>query len=61
NGVDQGDYTLWMNNYGIMESGSTAVEAAVVPEPASALLWVLASVAECLRYCRAGKRVPITR
>jgi hypothetical protein len=46
NGVDEGDYTLWKNNFGQM-SGSGSGAAASVPEP-SAMLLVLFGTAGLL-------------
>jgi autotransporter-associated beta strand protein len=43
NGVDAGDYTLWVDNFG-MHNGAASLAGGTVPEPATALLALLALV-----------------
>jgi hypothetical protein len=43
NGVDQGDYTRWKNNFGaIAGAGALAASGSAVPEPATWLLGLIA-------------------
>ena len=57
NGVDVADYQLWRQNFD-MVTAAAAISAAVVPEPAQAVLLILAGVGFCGLY--RGRRPPAT-
>ena len=55
NQVDSGDFGVWRSHFGnASASGSGASSNAIVPEPATLLLLILATAGSCLRRCRSA-------
>jgi hypothetical protein len=54
--IDDGDYGIWRANFGnTAGSGAAAHVTAIIPEPATLALFILAGAACCLRRRRATR------